>query len=321
MNNKVNYTLIGFLVIFGVGLVLFFGYWLLKPSNESEVKSYKIYFNESVLGLNLDAPVKYKGLNVGRVTKLSINPKNQEQIEVIVELLSTTPIMTSTVAQLTSQGITGLSYINLSLGDDIRAKPLVSKDNDEYPVIKTIPSLLIKLENSFSDIVINFEKTLQKMQLLLNEENQKNFSLLLENSAALSGKINSTLDEETIKNVQLSIKNLQSTTAQLDAMMPKIQNLVEKTTEWEDSFMVSFRSIMNSYAGIKNSMQALKLSIESGEFNLKEITSDVIPTINNTFLETQQLMLKMQELIDRYERSPADAFLIQEKIKKGPGEE
>lgn len=321
MDNKVNYTFVGMAVLAGLFFLIFFGYWLLKPSDESKMQKYAIYFKESVLGLNLDAPVKYKGLSVGKVTKLSINTKNQEEIEVIVELLATTPIMTSTVAQLTSQGITGLSYINLSHNEDINAKTLKALPNQEYPVIKTIPSLLIKVENTLSDLFINMDKTLNKIQELLNEKNQKSFSALLQNSATLTSKINDTLDEETIKNLRLSIKNIESITEKMDTMIPKVEKLMDNTVIWEENFTVSFRSIMNSYAGIKASMETLKKSIENGEFNLKEITSDVIPTINNTFLETQQLMLKMQELINRYERSPADILLMQEKTKIAPGEE
>ena len=87
MDNKVNYGLIGFLVLVGVLLMLGFGYWLLKPAKEAEVQKYSIYFSESILGLNIDAPVKYRGISVGKVVKLSIHEKKTEQVEVLVEVL------------------------------------------------------------------------------------------------------------------------------------------------------------------------------------------------------------------------------------------
>ncbi|HEY9203737.1 MAG TPA: MlaD family protein, partial [Sulfurimonas sp.] len=115
MNNRVNYVVIGILVLIGIAGMALFGFWLLKPTKEAQMQRYAIYFNESVLGLNLDAPVKYKGLSVGKVVDLGISRHNQEQVEVLVEILKETPIKTSTEAQLTSQGITGLSYINLTI--------------------------------------------------------------------------------------------------------------------------------------------------------------------------------------------------------------
>ena len=74
--------------------MLGFTYWLMKPASEDEVTNYNIYFDESVLGLNLDAPVKYRGITVGKVTKLNINENNTEQVRVQITILKSTPIKT-----------------------------------------------------------------------------------------------------------------------------------------------------------------------------------------------------------------------------------
>ena len=81
MNNKVNYTFVGLSVLFGVLMMFGFSYWMLKPSSEQETSIYIIHFDESVFGLNVEAPVKYRGISVGKVTHLRINPKNSEQVE------------------------------------------------------------------------------------------------------------------------------------------------------------------------------------------------------------------------------------------------
>ncbi|PLY14508.1 MAG: MCE family protein [Sulfurimonas sp.] len=297
-----------------------FGYWLLKPSKEIEMRMYAIYFNESVSGLNLDSPVKYRGIDVGKVTALNINPKNPEQIEVLVSILKSTPIKSSTVAQLTSQGITGLSYINLSFGNE-NAEPIIVQKGEKYPVIKTIPSLLIKIENTFGNVSINMVEILQRIQHLLKNENQENISLVLENSALLLSKMNQILDDKTILNFKQTIENLNNSSKKLDEMMPKITVLIEKSTKFEDDMALSLNSIMNSYLEVEDSMSTFKSALQSGEFNIKAITSEMVHNINGTLFEMQQLIVKTQEVIDKYERSPADAIFLQEEIKKGPGEE
>ncbi|OHE21008.1 MAG: mammalian cell entry protein [Sulfurimonas sp. RIFOXYD12_FULL_36_11] len=299
--------------------MMVFGYWLLKPSKEIEMKVYAIYFDESVSGLNLDAPVKYKGINVGKVTALNINPKNSEQVEILISVLKSTPIKSSTVAQLTSQGITGLSYINLSFGDE-SSEFLKAQKGQEYPVIKTIPSLLIKLENTVGDLTINLSETLQRTRELLKEENQAEFSLLLKNSAIFMSKMNQTLDDETIANLQQTMKNLNSVSKRLDEMMPRVEKLIENSVAWEDSVSASFTSIMKSYVGIAGSMNTFNKALQSGDFNLKEMSSDILPTMNNTLLDMQSLIIKMQETLSKHERSPSDILFMQEQIKKGPGE-
>ncbi len=319
MNNKVNYTFIGFLVLAGMFLMIWFSYWLLQPSNKKEVKTYAIYFDESVLGLNLESSVKYRGVSVGKVTDLKIKEDNSQQVEVHISILKTTPIKTSTRAKLTSQGITGLSYINLTLGDN--NAPLLKKSADEkYPVIKTIPSFFETIEKSFGNVSANLSKTLSGTQKLLNEQNREQITLLLQRSASFMHKMEKFLDDDTIKHLQSSAKNLDETTNKLNLMMPKIEHFIDNSVEWENKISNSFDSIMNSYIGIKGSMDEFERAISSGEFNLKEITNGIVPTINNTVLDLQQLMIKMQNIIEQYEKSPSDLLFKQQEIKKGPGE-
>ncbi len=319
MNNRVNYTLVGFLVLFGLMLMLGFTYWLLKPTVENETTKYYIHFDESVLGLNIDSPVKYRGLTVGKVTSLKINPKNTEQVEVLITILKSTPIKSDTVAKLTSQGITGLSYINLSLGDN-GAPPLVAKKGEKYPIIKTEPSFFERFEKSLGTVSQKLSKTLSGTEKLLNDDNQEQIALILQRSAGFMDKMERLLDDETIRHTQSSMKNLDSATAKLDVMMPKIDHFIDKSMAWEDKISHSFASIMNSYLGIRSSMDEIKRAVSSGEFNFKEIAGDVVPTLNNTLMEMQQLMIKMENTLNAYERSPSDILYKQESIKKGPGE-
>jgi len=319
MNNKVNYTIVGFFVLCGMFLMIVFSYWLLQPADEKEVKTYAIYFDESVLGLNLEAPVKYRGVSVGKVTNLKIKQDNSQQVEVHISILKTTPIKVSTRAKLTSQGITGLSYINLTMGDN-NAPLLEKSEGDKYPVIKTIPSFFETIEKSFGNVSTNLSKTLSGTQKLLNEENQEQIKLLLRRTAGFMDKMEKLLDDKTIKHLQSSVKNLDESSDKLNKMMPKIEHFIENSVAWENKISNSFDSIMGSYIGIKGSMDEFKRALSSGEFNLKEITSDIVPTINNAVLDFQQLMIKADNVLEQYERSPGDILFKQQEIKNGPGE-
>ncbi len=319
MNNKVNYSLVGFLVLIGVALMLGFIYWLLKPSSEQETKIYAIYFNESILGLNIDAPVKYRGIAVGKVSKLQINTKNSEQVEVQVTILKTTPIKEDTVAKLTAQGITGLSYINLDAGSH-NAPELTKKEDELYPSIKSAPSFFENIESSLGNVSEKLSSTLAQTEKLLNEENQKQITLVLQKTASFMDKMDRLLDEETLKHFHASAKNIDNVSSELSKVAPKVDTFVEKSINWEQNTSASVSSIKESYIVIKGSMDEIKRAVASGEFNFKEIASDIIPTMNNTLLDMQSLMVKVGDTLERYERSPGDILFKQEETKKGPGE-
>jgi len=320
MNNKVNYALVGFLVLVGISLILGVSYWMLKPSVDSQETKYSIYFDESVLGLNIDAPVKYRGINVGKVTKLRISPKNSEKIEVVITILKTTPVKVDTVAKLTAQGITGLTYINLSRGGHMSAI-LTKHDGEEYPVIKTIPSFFKNFERSLGSVSNQLSSTLGRTEELLGDDNQRAVTELLLRSASLMQKVDKLMDDKTIQHLQATIKNVDSFTYKLDAVMPNIDAFIDKSVLWEKSVDDSLSSISTSYLTISSSMDEFEKSIKNGDYNLKEISSDVVPTMNNTFLQMQELMINVESVLHQYTESPSDILYRKSAIRKDPGEE
>ncbi|MEA3228342.1 MAG: MlaD family protein [Campylobacterota bacterium] len=320
MNNKVNYSAIGFIVLVGFSLMMGFVYWLLKPTVDEKTQKYLIYFDESVLGLNVDAPVKYKGISVGRVSKLQISPYNSEQVEVLITILKSTPIKIDTAAKLTAQGITGLSYINLSMGKHSSAS-LVVKNSEKYPIIKSIPSIFEEIGSSIGDVSNRLTTTLTQTEKLLNDENQKQIALLLTRTANILEKFETLLDEKTMISMQNSVQNVESLTKNIDKMIPSVDSFIDTSKDWEKNIHTSFDSIMNSYLGIRASMDEIRRAVSSGQFNVKEITSDLVPTMNNTLLDMQELIVKFGGSLEQYDRSPSDILFKQEEINKGPGEE
>jgi len=319
MNNRVNYTAVGLLVLLGISLMMGFTYWMLKPTVDDDIQKYTIYFDESVLGLNLDAPVKYRGISVGKVEHMKINPKNSEQVEVTVTILKSTPVKVDTVAKLTAQGITGLTYINLSMGSHISDVLKLTK-GEKYPVIKTVPSFFENLERSLGNVSNRLSSTLGRTEELLGDENQKEIALLLKRSAHVMQKMELLLDDKTVTHLQSTVENMDSFTKKLNKIMPDIDNFLASSVAWEDEIAGSFDSISNSYKGIKLSMDEFKRAISSGEFNMKELGADVVPTMNNTLIEMQELMIKFEEALEQYDKSPSDILYKTQEIRKAPGE-
>ncbi len=319
MNNKVNYTLVGILILVGMALMMSFAYWMLKPVKNEDVQKYHIYFDESVLGLNIDAPVKYRGISVGKVSKMRINPNNSEQVEVTVIIERSTPIKVDTAAKLTAQGITGLSYINLSNGG--RSSELLrAKDGEECPTIKTLPSFFKNLEDSFGDVSNRLTSTLAGTEELLGADNQQQMALLLKRSANVMRKMELLLDDKTINHLQKTSKNMDEFTEKLNKLMPNIDIFLEKTKKWEASTANSFDSIMISYLGLDKSMDEIQKAFHNGEADFKQLNADVIPTLNAAMLDFQELMMKLEETLERYRESPSDIFYKRQEIRKAPGE-
>ncbi len=112
MEPKVNYLLAGsFVVVLGIvtlGLVV----WLGKADYRGVYDRYDTYMRQSVSGLSENSAVKYRGVDVGRVKDIALNPENTEEVRLSLDILQGTPIKTDTVATLETQGLTGLATLN-----------------------------------------------------------------------------------------------------------------------------------------------------------------------------------------------------------------
>jgi len=319
MNNKVNYRLIGILVLLGFFMIILFTYWLVKPSSDDAVRKYLIYFNESVSGLNVNAPVKYRGISVGKVVDLRINPSNIEQVQATVEILKTTPIKETTVAKLTAQGITGLTYINLSLGAN-NAPLLKKKKDEEYPVIKSVPSLFKNVEKSLGELSAQLSETLKNTNKFLNDANRQEIANMLKHSTNVLAHVDMLLSDETVRHLQRSVKNLDTFSSQLTHITPRVDTFLTNSIAWEDKMSDSFVSIKKTYTGMGVIMDNMAKSFATVEQDVNDASLNLVPTINESFVKMQESMIEFNELMREYKRSPSDILFKKSEMKRGPGE-
>jgi len=113
--------------LFIIGLSLaaaLFVVWVANAGRRDDV-IYRIHFAESVSGLALGDPVKYRGVDVGMVKAMVIDPDDPRQVQVDVRLRKAAPVKTDTKASLKLKGITGVVYIELN-GGSPNAQTLVA---------------------------------------------------------------------------------------------------------------------------------------------------------------------------------------------------
>ena len=101
-----------------------FAVWLGSSGRRDDV-AYRIHFPDSVSGLTAGDSVKYRGIDVGTVKSMSLDPENARLVVVDVNLRKETPVNTDTRASLALKGITGVVFIELN-GGDPAAKTLLA---------------------------------------------------------------------------------------------------------------------------------------------------------------------------------------------------
>lgn len=188
MDKNVNYTVVGIFIISLVISIVLCILWLSSGFSLAQYKTYKIYMQESVSGLSIDSPVEYNGVSVGSVKSIELNENNPQLVELLVNIKSNTPITQGTVATLTTRGLTGLAFIALK-DTSTNLRPLTVEHGHRYAVIKTAPSIFMRLDTIISQLSKNVNNMAKVVQKLLSPENQELINASLANIERITGTL------------------------------------------------------------------------------------------------------------------------------------
>ena len=142
-----------FIIVFSVAAAIF-AVWLGSPGRHDDV-IYRIHFPDSVSGLAVGDSVKFRGIDVGTVKSMIIDPDNARLVRMEVRLRKDTPVKTDTRASLALKGITGVVFIELG-GGDPAAKTLLSVTPPG--TVPEIPSERVGLKAMLDDLPKVVEK-------------------------------------------------------------------------------------------------------------------------------------------------------------------
>lgn len=292
MESKINYTIVGlFVVLLTAGLITF-AYWLGKHGGRQEYNYYLVYMPESVAGLSTDASVKYRGVNVGKVEQLGINPENIKEVEILLKIENSTPIKTDTTATLKSFGITGLAFIELSGGSN--DTPLLKKTGDSLPIIPATPSTFTQMYTSLEELIQQSHFVLVKFNRILSEANLENITAILGETKMLVSDIRRQVDG--------------------------LQNFVENGVVMEKQVSSAFKKVANASDSVKKMADSLEQNYADVGQNMQQDVRQSLELLNQLLYELNILAGDLKNATQAIQASPSDLLLKRSQPKLGPGE-
>ncbi len=188
-----SHALLAGLFVLLLGSAVAAAYLWLRDSDEPRDR-YVLVTTGSVSGLGTQAPVRLRGVQVGRVEGVRFDPENPRQILVSIRVDRGAPITRETRARLGFQGITGIAHVSLS--DTGRAAERLVPDPDNPPRIPMDPSLLDQLRTSGPELLADLDDLASRLSRLLSDENLRRVSSTL-SAAQRAGERLSALADRT----------------------------------------------------------------------------------------------------------------------------
>jgi phospholipid/cholesterol/gamma-HCH transport system substrate-binding protein len=240
MERDANYIAVGAFILLITAMAVTFVIWYTDASDGGEYDLYEIYFADSVSGLDRGSTVRYLGVDVGRVRRVSIARNDSTRVKVIAEVDRSTPISAATRASLQFQGLTGLLYVNLKQAPELDPNAQL-KQGDQYPIIESLASDFDLVLNSLPELMSRATSLMERVGRVFSDANLKGVSETIANLSAASAGLPETSREvaKLVDELSSTVVELKQAATTLNGMSqdarPEVQQVLARFTSAADN--------------------------------------------------------------------------------------
>lgn len=307
MEIRASYLLVGTVVLVLFAGLAAFGVWLIKADVNRSADVYEIVFEGSVAGLQQGSPVRYRGIPVGRVGRIRIDPDNVERVLATIELEAETPVKQDTEAVLEIQGITGIAYVELEGGTNA-SPPLEEGEDGAVPQIPSRPSALERVFKSTPELLARGVEVVENLARLLDPATIDSLTTTLANIETFTGALAGQSGE---------IENLLGDAQQLTGELVELADHFDRLAQTIDA---EVGSVGGDLVTTLEELQGAAGSLDGAATELSGMIGDIRQPLDDfagsglyefTQLtgETRQLIAALTRITKEFERDPA-GFLL-----------
>ena len=322
MENKSHAIAAGSFVLLLLALLVAMAAWLARDSESQRV--YEITSKDGVSGLQPQASVRYKGVQVGRVTAISLDPQTRGNVLVRIAVNDSVPISASTFASLGYQGVTGLAFVQL---DDSDANaPSLPTSVSRPGRIPMRAGLVARLSEQGSHLLTQLEQASARINTLLGPDNQKKLGTALDNlsqAAAGIGQLSRHADQVLTGSGPAGSANLPQMAAQLDGSFKSIQLTAERLRD-------SAEVVKNSAAEFKRTnirinepggtLDKIARSTEALAASTATLNATLLPRLARSSDEATRTARQLGRVADGLAEQPQSLLFGKSPVPPGPGE-
>jgi len=322
MENKSHALAAGAFVLLLSVMLVAMAVWLTRDHSEQRV--FEIASREGVTGLQPQAGVRYKGVLVGRVTTIALDPQVRGNVLVRIAVNEQAPITASTFASLGFQGVTGLAYIAL---DDTGASQLALEGNAEpLARIPMRPGLVSRLTEQGGNLLVQLEQASQRINSLLAPENQQKLVGAVGNLGAAAASIGqlvqhadqilnakSTQDGPSLarltEQAEATLKSLQASSERLNSSLEVVRNSAAELRRTS----VRMNEPDGTLDKVARSTDALVATGQS-------LNNSVVPRLNRATEEAARAARQVGRVAETVTENPQSLLWGRSGTQPGPGE-
>lgn len=232
MENKSHALAAGTFVLLLIALLVALATWLTRDTSERRL--YELSSAEAITGLQPQAAVRFKGVNVGKVVAIGFDPELAGNVLIRISIDSQTPVTSATFAALGFQGVTGLAFIQLD--DSGAAKERLAAPGNGPPTrIPMRQGLISRLSEQGSSILLQLEEGSRRLNQLLAPDKQQKLMGAVDQLGQAATSL-SQLATQTSKVLPPLVQNASATLQTLKETSLRVGDSADKARDSAQAF-------------------------------------------------------------------------------------
>lgn len=326
MRSQALYLRVGVLVVAGavlaIGFVLF-----LAGARGGQLVLVETYSDESVQGLDVGAPVRYRGVAVGRVTEIglvatayrdqagAIAPRDRQLVFVRFGLsqamLDASPGLEEMIrqglrARIAAQGITGVNYVELDFVDGPRQPARAPSWRPRHPVVPSVPSTVAQVRSAAETLMarlaeVPLERMANDLAGLLEQLNhqtaQGDLALALREAAATMVALRRQVDGADLPGLVAELRGVAGAAREISGGAELRGALAGIAGAAEDLRRTTQR--------LPQTIEALERTLRATRGTTTDVQAELIPILNDLRATAASLRATMEQM----RQSPSQTLL------------
>jgi phospholipid/cholesterol/gamma-HCH transport system substrate-binding protein len=291
-----KYAAVGIFALLTLAAAVAFVWWYSGGSDRRAYTRYEIHFNGTVSGLSQGSPVRYLGVDVGRVDSLHVSARDAGQVTVVADIDASAPISGATRAKLGLLGLTGLLYIDLQqdfMSDP--SKPLIR--GREYPMIPSQKGDIEEFLERLPDVVTHVANVMMRAEKVLSDENLQSLSSTLANVQIASDEL-----PAIAKQASALTSEMHRTASDLSALAERLQQVTEST---QPDLQASIASVRQTADHLSKTAASLEQIVSGNEASLSQFAGPGVADVHQLVLDVRDTSNEIRALAQSLRENPS----------------
>jgi phospholipid/cholesterol/gamma-HCH transport system substrate-binding protein len=291
-----RYTAVGLFALLAIAAAVAFVWWYSGASDRRDYTRYEIHFTGTVSGLSQGSPVRYLGVDVGRVDSLHVDSGNAGQVNVIADIDSSAPISGATRAKLGLLGLTGLLYIDLQqdLAADAR-QPLAQ--GKRYPVIPAQKGSIEEFLETLPDAVTRAANVMMRIEKVLSDENIESLSATLANVQVASDEL-----PDIARQANQLTAEMRTTSTELSALATTLREVTNAT---RPDLQTTLAEIRRTADNLSRASASLDRIVSGNEAALSQFAGSGVGDVHQLVLDVRDASNEVRALAQSLRENPS----------------